>query len=175
MPPSQTAGAGDTATKWVMLVDDDLSVREALSDALMSEGYIVSVVGNGTEALELAGRAPLDLVLLDLNMPAKNGWETFEQLTARHPLLPIIIITARLNQLLLAVNAGAGALLEKPMDMQVLLSTMKRLLDESAETRLSGLAGKESEFHYKPSQSNQVEPASVAILRLFDEESERHP
>ena len=89
-------------------------------------------------------------MLLDLNMPVKNGWDTFEQLTPEHPLIPIIIITARPNQLFTALGAGAGALLEKPMDIPTLLRTMKKLLVESAEQRLARLAGKKTEFHYKP-------------------------
>ena len=89
-------------------------------------------------------------MLLDLNMPVKNGWDTFEQLTREHPILPIIIITARPNQLFTAVSAGAGALLEKPMDIPTLLRAMESLLAEPADQRLARLAGKNTEFHYKP-------------------------
>jgi len=56
-------------------------------------------------------------------MPVKNGWDTFEQLTREHPLIPVIIATARPNQLFTAINAGVGALLEKPMDIPMLLRT----------------------------------------------------
>jgi DNA-binding response OmpR family regulator len=92
---------------------------------------------------------PVDLALLDLNMPVKNGWDTFQQLTFEHPLIPIIIVTARPNQLFTALGAGAGALLEKPMDIPTLLRTIIKLLAESSEQRLARLAGKETEFHYK--------------------------
>ncbi len=68
---------------------------------------------DGVEALELANATKFDLVLLDLNMPVKDGWQTFEQLTAKDPTLPIIIITARPNQFFSALSAGVGALLEK--------------------------------------------------------------
>jgi CheY-like chemotaxis protein len=94
-------------------------------------------------------------VLLDLNMPVKNGWDTFEQLTREHPLLPIIIATARPNQLFTALSAGAGALLEKPMDIPTLLQTMEKLLAESAEQRLARLAGKETVFHYQSAKACQ--------------------
>jgi DNA-binding response OmpR family regulator len=82
-------------------------------------------------------------------MPVKNGWDTFQQLTFEHPLIPIIIVTARPNQLFTALGAGAGALLEKPMDIPTLLRTIIKLLAESSEQRLARLAGKETEFHYK--------------------------
>ena len=104
---------------------------------------------NGQQALDLANQSAADLVLLDLNMPVKNGWDTFEQLTGEHPLLPIIIITARPNQVFTALSAGAGALLEKPMDIPTLLRAMRKLLAETAEQRLARLVGKNTEFHYK--------------------------
>jgi len=93
-------------------------------------------------------------VLLDLNMPVKNGWDTFEQLTREHPLIPIIIATARPNQLFTALSAGVGALLEKPMDIPTLLQAMAKLLVETAEQRLARLVGKKTEFHYKPATAS---------------------
>jgi DNA-binding response OmpR family regulator len=142
-PGSQFSG------KRILLVDDDPTVRDSLNDVLASEGYVVIPAENGQQALELADKLPVDLVLLDLNMPVKNGWDTFEHLSREHPLLPIIIVTARPNQLFTAINAGVGALLEKPMEIRTLLRTMEKLLTESAEQRLARLAGKETEFHYK--------------------------
>ena len=62
--------------------------------------------------------------------------------------MPVIIITARPNQLFTALGAGVGALLEKPLDIPTLLRTINWLLAESAETRLARLAGREAEFHY---------------------------
>ena len=132
----------------ILLADDDAGVRDSLSDVLVSEGYVVDQASDGQQALELAASNRLALVLLDLNMPVKNGWDTFERLTAEHPLLPVIILTARPNQLFTAVGAGVGALLEKPLDIPTLLQTIRRLLAESAETRLARIAGQESDFHY---------------------------
>ena len=145
----RSAGSADLG-KRILLVDDDPTVRDSLNDVLVSEGYIVISGENGQQALELAASSSVDLVLLDLNMPVKNGWDTFEHLTREHPLIPIIIATARPNQLFTAVNAGVGALLEKPMDIPMLLRTIRKLLAESTEQRLGRLAGKETEFHYKP-------------------------
>ena len=72
-------------------MDDDPTVRDSLNDVLLSEGYVVMPAENGQQALDLANQSPVDLVLLDLNMPVKNGWDTFEQFTREHPLIPIII------------------------------------------------------------------------------------
>jgi DNA-binding response OmpR family regulator len=121
----------------------------------VAEGYFVIPAENGQQALDLANQSSVDLVLLDLNMPVKNGWDTFEQLTREHPLVPIIIATARPNQLFTALSAGAGALLEKPMDIPTLLRTMDKLLVEPAEQRLARLVGKKTEFHYQPATARQ--------------------
>ena len=141
--------------KRILLVDDDPTVRDSLNDVLVAEGYFVIPAENGQQALDLANQLPVDLVLLDLNMPVKNGWDTFERLTAEHPLIPIIIATARPNQLFTAVSAGAGALLEKPMDIPTLLRAMEKLLAETAEQRLARLVGKKAEFHYKPATASR--------------------
>ena len=158
-PSSRTASGRPRSThrpgKRILLVDDDPTVRDSLNDVLLSEGYRVIAAENGQRALELASNASVDLVLLDLNMPVKNGWDTFEQFTREHPLIPIIVATARPNQLFTAINAGVGALLEKPMDIPTLLRTMEKLLSETAGKRLARLAGIETEFHYKAATTSQ--------------------
>jgi DNA-binding NtrC family response regulator len=80
----------------------------------------------------------------------KNGWETFEQLTAENPLLPIILITARPNQFFPALASGVGALLEKPLDFTKLFQTIRDLLGETDELRLARLAGQPAAFSYVP-------------------------
>lgn len=149
----ERASRGPRPCRRILLVDDDHTVRDSLSNVLVAEGYSVTPAENGQQALDLANQVPVDLVLLDLNMPVKNGWDTFERLTAEHPLLPIIITTARPNQLFTAVSAGAGALLEKPMDIPALLHAMRTLLAETAEQHLARLAGKQTEFHFKPGRT----------------------
>jgi CheY-like chemotaxis protein len=134
----------------VLLVDDDPAVRAMLSRVLVEEDYHVLPAANGIEAVEIAAGTAVDLVLLDLNMPQKNGWDTFEQLTRENPFLPVIIITARPNQLFPALASGAGALMEKPLDLPKLLRTMRDLLQEPAATRLARMAGRPAEFHYLP-------------------------
>jgi CheY-like chemotaxis protein len=139
-----------STAKKILLVDDDSAVRKILLRLLTEEGYRVLPAANGVEALEFAAVTRFDLVLLDLNMPQKNGWETFEQLTTDDPLLPVIVITARPNQLFPALASGVGALLEKPLDFTRLLETIKHLLAEPSEIRLARIAGRPSVFSYIP-------------------------
>jgi two-component system phosphate regulon response regulator OmpR len=136
----------------ILVVDDDSSVREMLTRVLAGEGYLVWAAANGTVALEIAAAAKIDLVLLDLNMPGKSGWETFERLTAENPLLAVIIITARSNQLFTALGAGVGALLEKPLDFPKLLQTISRLFSEPVESRLARRSGSPADFYHVHAQ-----------------------
>lgn len=120
---------------------------------LAEEGYVVLTACDGVEAIGMAHQNQIELVILDLQMPRQGGWDTYEKLTHEYPLIPIIIVTARPNQLFTAVGAGVGALLEKPFDIPTLLQNIKRLLTESEETKLSRLAGEESVFHYSAAHS----------------------
>jgi len=139
----------------ILVVDDDAAVREMLTRVLVGEDYLVLPAASGPDALKVAAATPIDLVLLDLNMPRQSGWDTFERLIAEDPLVPIIIITARSNQLFAALASGAGALLEKPLDFPKLLQTISNLLAEPAQSRLARMAGKTAEFHYLPARQNQ--------------------
>jgi CheY-like chemotaxis protein len=147
--------------KTILLVDDDLAVLESLTRVLTGEGYCVVPAHHGQEALDVMAVAEVDLVLLDLNMPVRSGWDTFERLSQEHPLLPVVIVTARPNQLFLARAAGVGALLEKPLDIPELLQTIRDLLDEPAEVRLARLAGKETPFHFSPNKNRPLEPGEA--------------
>ena len=134
----------------ILLVDDDPGVRRMLLRVLEEEDYAVVPAADGLEAVESATNSAPDLVLLDLNLPFQNGWDTFKRLVADNPSLPVIIITARPNQLFPALAAGAGALMEKPLDLPKLLRTIRDLLAEPAANQLARMAGKAGEFHYLP-------------------------
>lgn len=136
----------------ILLADDDDEVLAALSDVLRSEGYEVIMARNGREAIAHFYEGRIDLALLDLNMPVKGGWETIGRLTTIHPLLPIIVITARPDQYPLAVAAGVGALMEKPLDLLLLLQAIQDLLSEPIELRLSRLTGNRPITRYLQTQ-----------------------
>ena len=124
----------------LLLVDDDASIRESLGHALRSEDYEVIPAADGQDAIDKFLKGYIDLVLLDLNVPVKGGWDVFERITALNPLLPIIIITARSEQDELAATAGASALMEKPLSLPQLLGTITKLLNEPVAQRLHRIA-----------------------------------
>src|SRR6266581_9718849 len=125
-------------TKRILLVDDDRSIRESLSKILRAENYDVVLGGNGQEAVEKHGAELIDLLIFDLNADktgVTNAWATLERLVGINPLVPVVVITGRSNQRALAETAGADALMEKPLDVPLLLQTIRKLLDEPMESR----------------------------------------
>ena len=84
----------------VLVADDDESVRESLRKLLHGEGYQVILAVNGAEAVAAFRReqARIDLLLVDLNMPLKNGWATLDRLREVNPSLPVFILTGMSHQ-----------------------------------------------------------------------------
>lgn len=131
--------------KKILLADDDSSVRETLRRVLESEDYDVVTSGTGRETGAKFIEELPDLVLLDLNMPDRDGWEVFELINSTHPLVPVIIITAKPHQYNHASDVGVDAIMEKPLDLPCLLNTIARFLAESADERVHRLT--RPDFH----------------------------
>ena len=125
----------------VLIADEDAAVRESLSVVLKGAGYETVLAGNGQEAVNLFDPEKIDFLLLDLSLPIRDGWETFEKITRMAPELPIIIITSKVDQYNTALAAGVGALMEKPLDVMELLQTIEVMLAEPKEVRLRRLCG----------------------------------
>jgi len=110
-------------------------VREALGQALASENYRVVHAGNRQEALREFQSQPIDLVLLDLSPRNENAMETVQRLTALQPDLPVVAMTARLEQHV--ANNGAsvldGPIFEKPLDLVLLMKTLHQLTSQTPE------------------------------------------
>jgi DNA-binding response OmpR family regulator len=123
----------------VLLADDDQSVLEALGAVLESEGFEVIRAADGHQAVKMFYERPADLVLLDLNMPVKGGWDTLERLKTINPFLPVIVITARPNAPATAQAAGAAGFMQKPLNIRVLLDAMWELLAQPAHQCLARL------------------------------------
>jgi CheY-like chemotaxis protein len=108
----------------VLVVDDEIDIREAVAEVLADEGYEVYAAGDGAEALRKARTVHPSLVLLDLMMPGMNGWE-FRAAQASDPELkqiPVVVLSA------LGKVAGldANGFIQKPFDLEELLSAVKR-------------------------------------------------
>ena len=125
----------------ILLIDDDVMVRQALGQALTVENYHVVPAANRQEALREVGNHPIDIVLLDVNPRNENGWETVRRLTAVQPHVAVIAMTARPEQHESNSSANAvDALLEKPLNLYVLIRTLDRLASQNPELRQRGFS-----------------------------------
>jgi len=127
----------------ILLVDDDPSVCASLAKVLELEDYRVELASDGLEAIRKFRSWQPDLVLLDLNMPRADGWTAFERMEQDHPFVPFVVITARPHQYDRAVCAGIDAFMEKPLNLPVLLNTVRQLLCESEAQRIARLADRD--------------------------------
>ena len=121
--------------KSILLVDDDVAVREALGNALEMENYHVLRASNCTEAMREFLSNDIDIALLDLNLGDESGWEIFRQLTGVKPFLSTIVISAEPARFSDPSAANVDALMEKPLNLSTLFKTLNLFASESAESR----------------------------------------
>jgi len=113
----------------ILVVDDDVDVRETIAEALADEGFEVVVAENGLAALErLRGGVRPDVILLDIMMPVMDGWE-FRAAQRAEPAIasiPVVIFTASGVSKETADELGAQGHLRKPLRFEELLRTVNR-------------------------------------------------
>ena len=117
----------------ILLVDDDNDFCRAMAIRLHAAGYTVDIAGDGYTATVKARHEEPDLILLDIGLPAGNGFAVLKrlrQLTSAISMVPIIVLTARDPQANreLALQSGADAFFQKPVDNQALLAKIEELL-----------------------------------------------
>jgi two-component system cell cycle sensor histidine kinase/response regulator CckA len=117
-------------TGTLLVIDDEMAVREAVVDILESEAIQVITAESGREGLEKyqANLAEIDLVLLDLSMPEMNGDETFRELRRINPKVRVVLSSGydKLNVIQQFDNRGLQEFLQKPYDMATLIEVVKR-------------------------------------------------
>lgn len=118
-----------SVAKHILVVEDDTSLAEWISDYLLDHGYGVTVASQGDFALEMIADEMPDLVLLDVMMPVKNGFDVCKEARAFYTG-PILFMTACVEDgdEIRGLDAGADDYLTKPIRPQVLLARIKALL-----------------------------------------------
>ena len=115
----------------LLVVDDDRAVREAITRVLEAEDYKVSSAACSQDAFRHFSENKIDIVLLDLSLGQEEGWEIFRALKKRQPNLPIIVISARADELAHSSVNDVSGVLEKPFDVPLLLNLLKQVSDRA--------------------------------------------
>src|SRR5690348_3559222 len=114
----------------ILVVDDEIDIRESLETLLSLEGYNVELAGNATEGLKKIESGSYDLILLDLMMPDRSGMEVLQDVRERDSETPIFMITAygSVEVAVKALKAGANDYFSKPWDNEKLLLEIDRMI-----------------------------------------------
>src|SRR5262245_3687905 len=147
-----------TVAPCILVVDDDRRVVDLLNIALAAHGYRVMSAVDGEEAVRIAlGKRP-DLVVLDVRLPKKSGFEVCEILRQDpdDPYLPIIMVSAasEMEARLQGFARGADDYLAKPFSPKELVARIKRLLARATEARESRRRGREAEMELARTRDN---------------------
>jgi two-component system response regulator CpxR len=117
----------------ILLADDDTELTEMLSQYLGAEGFAVEAAHDGEAALARARSGGFDLVVLDVMMPRKNGFDVLRELRA-HSLMPVLMLTARDEDVdsIVGLELGADDYLPKPCNPRVLVARIRAILRRAA-------------------------------------------
>lgn len=136
----------------ILVVDDEIGIRELLSDILSDEGYTVETAENAETARRLITTEPFDLILLDIWMPDTDGVSLLKELNVRHLLhCPVLMMSghATIETAVEATKFGALDCLEKPISMQKLLQSVEHGLQ--VHERIQSMA------RYRPEEKKAPE------------------
>src|SRR6202167_1559848 len=134
MPPEMSAPEPSASTDKgrVLVVDDEMDIREGLETLLHMEGYAVDLAANGTEGLRKIESRAYDMVLLDLMMPDRSGMDVLRDVRGRDREPPIFMITAygSVEAAVEALKLGANDYFSKPWDNEKLLIEIDRMISK---------------------------------------------
>ncbi|MDX1811140.1 MAG: response regulator transcription factor [Gammaproteobacteria bacterium] len=118
----------------VLVIEDEVVLREQLSDFLKKEGYATDSSGSGEDGLFLGLENPYDIAVVDIGLPDITGLDVIKQLRENDKKFPIIILTARgrWQEKVEGLEAGADDYLVKPFHYEELLARVKALVRRSA-------------------------------------------
>jgi two-component system, NtrC family, response regulator AtoC len=122
-----------SASRSVLVVDDEAEIRSLLTDLLREEGYGVKAAQTGAEALATIAKDLPDLVMMDVKLPDQDGLAVLRQLKREHPELEVIVMTAfgGSSTAIKAMEHGAYDYVTKPFDIDDLLATLKRVFEHA--------------------------------------------
>lgn len=152
------SGNGSNLAK-ILVIEDEPVVREGLIDSLRLEGYAVVSAENGTNGIELYESESPDLVILDVMMPGLDGLEVCRRIRQSNGYTPIIILTAKCNEIdkVVGLELGADDYLTKPFGMRELFARLKAIL------RRNNIGDRKQEAEAKINDELELHFADVKI------------
>ena len=114
---------------WILLIDDEPSIRHVLTEVLRDEGYSVAPCAGGAlglEAISDAGSLP-DLIVLDMRMPGMDGWQFAAELRSREIESPVLVMTAGAQARQAAHEIGAAGYIGKPFEIDQFIGSVAAL------------------------------------------------
>lgn len=122
-------------SKHLLVAEDDKHIREGLVDALTSEGYEVTAVANGSAVLTAFREAAYQLVILDIMMPGRSGYDVCRDLRKINEQIPIMMLTAKSEEIdkVIGLELGADDYMTKPFGVRELLARVAALLRRSGQ------------------------------------------
>ncbi|MED1115131.1 response regulator, partial [Bacillus paramycoides] len=124
----------------IAIIEDEDSIREICKRYLEREGYEVYTAVNGTEGWNVFQQFQPDLIILDLMMPGKDGWELCEEIR-QHSNVPIIMLTARgeERERILGLTMGADDYVTKPFSPRELVLRVQIILRRGSQVTIQGI------------------------------------
>ena len=115
----------------ILIADDEETLLTMLSKELVYQGYEVCTAVDGEDAISMLQRNSFDLILLDIKMPRRNGFEVLKVIKERYPMTKVVMLTGfgDLKNAIESRKLGADNFIAKPYDLVDLLSTVERLLN----------------------------------------------
>ncbi|CAK7281967.1 Response regulator MprA [Streptomyces misionensis JCM 4497] len=149
----------------VLLAEDDRAIRHALERALTLEGYEVTAVADGVEALAQAHKTPPDVLVLDVMMPGIDGLQVCRVLRAEGDRTPILMLTALVETAdrIAGLDAGADDYVVKPFDVEEVFARLRALLRRTSPVP-AGTSGGDGAGRGEPQLSDrQIEAAGLRM------------
>ncbi len=116
----------------ILVVDDELLIRDLLYDFFSSQGWSISVAENGERAIEVLGNRPFDIVLSDIKMPEMDGLVLTAELRKSHPELPVVLMTGypSVDSAVAALRSRVFDYVIKPFNIHQLYKTVESAVNE---------------------------------------------
>jgi two-component system nitrogen regulation response regulator NtrX len=149
----------------ILIVDDEPAIQSSLRGVLEDEGYRVTAVGSGTDALGVVAEDAPDVVFLDIWMPGMDGLETLAQLRRLRPDLTVVMISGHgtIDTAVKATRLGAYDFIEKPLSIEKVLLTLSRALEHDR------LAHENATLRAELAERSQLIGSSAAIRVLREQ------